>query len=286
MRINHYAPWVILFISQGALAEQFCFSLAQTVYEQIYCELAVKAQTKGLPDFNQFRKNSEPVQASLLRRPAERNNIRLPPPKRPRVKEHVELVVGAPIKSAVTIKSSQSKSIEPNGKPAPILNQGTVSSSGCNVIGNRIECDRKIYQLQGNRHNRHLAADVLSDAHKMALPVYEQGQGMNGYLTKAYEQYINKMCAIGLCGVTTTFAKFSFLYQDIQAKGLDFVQRFELMYTFLKKDKATMAVSEAVQAPAALSIDDCQRLNQRQFVCAYQGRNYIYNNTIYNNTNL
>lgn len=60
----------ILMISSAANADQFCFALAETYYEQVYCQLQAKAQTKNLPPFNQFKKNNEQVQASLLKRPA------------------------------------------------------------------------------------------------------------------------------------------------------------------------------------------------------------------------
>ncbi len=288
MRIHLYTFCILLFITPGALADQFCSALAQTVYEQIYCELEVKAQTKGLPSFDQFKKNSEQVQASLLKRPAERNGVKLPLPKRPIAKAPVELVLQAPatpeLKTPATIQSKstdQSKPAEPRASPSRIVNQDSINRNSCFLANNKIQCGAETYQLVGNKHNRHLAENVLSDAHKMALPAYESGQGLSEYLSQAYEQYIEKMCAIGLGGVTMTFGKFSILYQDIQVKGLDFVERFELMYKFLKKDKASMGVSEAAQAPAALAIDNCQLLTQARFVCAYQGRNYIFESTIF-----
>lgn len=286
MRIYQYMLYVLLFVTSNASANQFCFALAQTVYEQIYCELEVRAQTKGLPSFDQFKKNNEHVQASLLKRPAERNNIKLPKPIKPLVNAPAEAMEApvnteAPINSAATVQAPFQAPIhvtatEPHSQSVRILNHVNVDTSGCNLVQHQIQCDGQIYQLLGNKNNRHLAADALSDAHKMALPAYQQGQGVNAYVSQAYEQYIEKMCAIGLCGVTMTYSKFSFLYQDIQAKGMDFVQRFELMYKFLKKDKATMGVSESVQAPSALRMNDCQLLNHMRFVCAYQGRNYIY----------
>lgn len=287
----------LLFITPCALADQFCFALAQTLYEQIYCELEVKAQTRGLPSFAQFKKNNEQVQASLLKRPAERNGVKLPLPKRPIAKAPVEWVLQAPatpeLKMPATIQSKptdqskpadQSKLAEPRASPSRIVNQDSINRNSCFLANNKIQCGAETYQLVGNKHNRHLADNVLSDAHKMALPAYESGQGLSEYLSQAYKQYIEKMCAIGLGGVTMTFGKFSILYQDIQVKGLDFVERFELMYKFLKKDKASMGVSEAAQAPAALAIDNCQLLTQARFVCAYQGRNYIFENSILENT--
>jgi hypothetical protein len=83
---------------------------------------------------------------------------------------------------------------------------------------------------------------------------------------------------LGLGGVTMTFGKFAYLYRDVQLKGLNFVQRFETMYSFLKKDKTTMGVSESVPSSVAFTINDCSPLDDQRFVCAHQGRNYIFEN--------
>jgi hypothetical protein len=48
------------------------------------------------------------------------------------------------------------------------------------------------------------------------------------------------------------------------------------MYSFLKKDKTTMGVSEAVPADTGASIADCSPLSNDRFVCAHQGRNFIF----------
>ena len=82
MRYARFSICILCALAASAKADQFCFALAATYYEQVYCQLQAKAQTKGLPPFNQFKKNDEVVQASLLKRPAERNGIKLPAPVR------------------------------------------------------------------------------------------------------------------------------------------------------------------------------------------------------------
>jgi hypothetical protein len=129
--------------------------------------------------------------------------------------------------------------------------------------------------LIGNKANHRLANNALSIDNKMDLPSY-QGGALSQYLGHAYTQYIAKMCDIGLCGVTMTYGKFAYLYQDLHTKGLDFPQRFEIMYGFLKKDKANMGVSESSNAPKGLSLQDCVALTDARYICDHQGRNYIF----------
>ena len=269
---------MLIFMAAGsAKADQFCFASAETYYEQVYCQLQAKAQTKNLPPFFQFRKNPEPVQYSLLKRPAERNAIKLP----------------APVKNIAAVVS-RTPSIVPVDKPdvinkpaAPALEASKPTSAArttapsvsvshdCELHGKTIRCNGQVFYLTGNKTNHRLIKDALSIDNKMALPVY-QGGGLNVYLTEAYRQYIAKMLEIGLGGVTMSYKKFAYLYQDLHSKGLDFSQRFETMYGFLKKDKATMGVSESTNLPATFSASQCDALGERFYVCDAQGRNYIF----------
>jgi hypothetical protein len=83
------------------------------------------------------------------------------------------------------------------------------------------------------------------------------------------------MCDIGLAGFTMTFAKFAYFYHDLKEKGVSFTQRFEIMYRFLKKDKSTMWIGEKVPT-VQLSINDCDALSPKYYVCAKSGQNYIF----------
>ena len=59
MRYAKISIYFVCVLAASAKADQFCFALAATFYEQVYCQLQAKAQTKGLPPFNQFKKNNE-----------------------------------------------------------------------------------------------------------------------------------------------------------------------------------------------------------------------------------
>ncbi|WP_062067687.1 hypothetical protein [Cellvibrio sp. OA-2007] len=280
MKILRCVFVAIFFVTPSVMADQFCFALAATYYEQVYCQLQAKAQTKGLPPFNQFKKNNEIVQASLLKRPAERNGIKLPAPTRKTQTPMLTpaLIMPAPVSPVVKnpqLSVTETVRREPLAELTRKELDGVKHSAECNLAGNQIRCGNYLFKLVGNRANHRLASGSLSPDNKMNLPGY-QGGALSQYLTQAYDQYIAKMCEIGLCGVTMTYGKFAYLYQDLQAKGLDFPQRFEIMYGFLKKDKANMGVSESSSVLQGISLQNCAMLTAQRYVCDYQGRNYIF----------
>ncbi len=280
----------ILLGAAYAQAGQFCFASAKTYYEQIYCELEAKGKTKGLPSFDQFKRNNEVVQASLLKIPAERNRIVLPPPKRAKASAgdlSVSNVTDNEQEETVkkqTVKKESTKSV-------PIQQESftgdyvarkfdkwpsAVGNSNCQLNAAEIRCSSKRYRLIGNKANKNLAQGVLLDANKMALPLFQQGQSLNAYVTSAYRQYIEKMCAIGLGAVTMTYARFAYLYEDLQSKNVNFVNRFEIMYRYLKKDKAAMWISEKIPVNPQLAIQYCDLMTEKLYICAIQGQNYIF----------
>lgn len=265
MRYTRLGISILCLLACSAKADQFCIALAETYYEQVYCQLQAKAQTKSLPPFNQFKKNTEAVQASLLKRPAERNGIKLPLPTK--------------VPSPVSVTSLVNPRKAPHTEPM-LVSQRTISialqeKATCELTGKQIRCAGRVYNLVGNKANRRLAANALGEQNKMALPVRKK-ESIERYLVIAYPEYIAKMCEIGLCGVTMTYGKFAYLYHDLQTKGLDFPQRFEMMFSFLKKDKAAMGVNESASIPAGLSWQDCSPLTDLRYLCDYQGRNYIF----------
>lgn len=261
---------IILMSPSIAVAQSFCFAFAETYYEQVYCQLQAKAQTKGLPAFHEFKKNDERIQAALLKRPAERNGIKLPVPKVATVTPESVPDKPLPTQEAIASKSATQRIVRET-----VAIEQPLADASCTLKGNIILCGTLSYKLIGNKSNTRLAKGVLYEENKMALPVHA-GQPLEQYLSEAYRQYINKMCDIGLGGVTMTFGKFAYLYRDVQLKGLNFVQRFETMYSFLKKDKTTMGVSEAIPSSIGATIEDCSPLDKNRFVCAHQGRNYIF----------
>lgn len=272
MKIPSYIFVVVFCTVHPAYADQFCFALAETYYEQVYCQLQAKAQTKGLPPFNQFKKNNEAVQASLLKRPAERNGIKLPAVR----KVQAPVTAAAPpAMSKPVVNLPEAAARDTYIAPVRSMAAEVKSAAQCELVANRIQCANQSFKLTGNKANHRLASGALSIDNKMDLPKYHGGT-LSQYLAQAYGQYIGKMCEIGLCGATMTYGKFAYLYQDLQSKGLDFSQRFEIMYGFLKKDKANMGVSESTSTPRGTSMQDCAQLTALRYVCDYQGRNYIF----------
>lgn len=274
MRYARFSLYIICVLATSAKADQFCFALAATYYEQVYCQLQAKAQTKGLPPFNQFKKNNEAVQASLLKRPAERNGIKLPVPVR-KVQPTVATITPPKNINEPQINVLKTVVNEPATRSMRNASDESKNSLGCELLANQIHCGNQQFKLIGNKANHRLANSALSVDNKMDLPKY-QGGVLSRYLAQAYTQYIGKMCDIGLCGVTMTYGKFAYLYQDLHTKGLDFSQRFEIMYGFLKKDKASMGVSEASSVPKGLSLQSCSALSDARYACDHQGRNYIF----------
>jgi len=122
------------------------------------------------------------------------------------------------------------------------------------------------YGLVGNLSNKRLSKGVLDGKNKMNIPGYQgksdDRQALAGYLAKAYGQYILKMLEIGLGGSTFTYNKFVYLYYDVSEKGIDFSQRFETMFGYLKQDKKNLAVSEKLPETVYLKKERCDWLKE------------------------
>jgi len=271
-RLQFLVGFFLGFLALAAQSDPFCFSRAQSYYEQVYCELQAKAQLQGLPGFEEFKNNSEPVQYSLLKRPAERNRIKLPRPKATLQK--------APVAEALPSRLHR----EHEGSAAGHMQQAqfqasaVAASDACILSGKEIHCGANSYQAQGNLRNSRLSSGALDSDNPMAIPERASGQSDSDYLLTAYVQYLRKMREIGLGGVTMTYGKFAFLYRDLGERGLNFSQRFETMFGFLKKDKATLGVSEGVSLPQGLQSQDCVPVAEDMVTCSYQGRNYLFVN--------
>jgi hypothetical protein len=136
------------------------------------------------------------------------------------------------------------------------------------------------YGLIGNLSNKRLSKGVLERKNKMDIPVYQgksdDRQALAEYLAEAYDQYILKMLEIGLGGSTFTYNKFVYLYYDVSEKGIDFSQRFETMFGYLKQDKKTLAVSEKLPETAYLKKERCDWLRKKMVVCDGGQKNYVF----------
>jgi hypothetical protein len=264
----------IIFFATQASAQSFCFLSASTFYEQVYCELQAKGATSGLPPFHQFKRNDETIQAVLLKRPAERAGIVLPLPKKINKPDITPGVVIKPDPASSATKKPQVNTAE---KPSNFTINNALAA--CQLTAGQILCGDRLFALTGNRLNSRLASSALTADNLMALPVYNgagDAESIKQYLAHAYRRYLEKMHDIGLAGVTLTYSKFAFLFEDLRDKGLNFSERFETMYKFLKKDKASMGVSEKMVADSQLTLSDCDLVAENFLVCTRAGRNYLY----------
>lgn len=243
-----------LFIALPVQADQVCFSYAESYYEQVYCEVKAAGKGRDLPGFYDFRRNDEMMQALLLKRFARRIDIDLKLPKKTKVKAA-------------------------NNKVAAKRPESDDLTARCDRSGNSIRCAQLTYHLVGNRTNQQLPPGILERSNKMGLPVFNGAltdtQAVDDYLVASYQQYLSKMLDIGLGGATLSYGKFAYLFADLNSKGLNFNERFELMYGYLKKDKQIMSVPAKATAPKKLSLADCYQLSQL-LVCSYGKNNWIF----------
>ncbi|MDQ2077824.1 hypothetical protein [Marinimicrobium sp. ABcell2] len=257
-------------MSSQALTQSGCFAMAGTYYEQVYCELQARGDSHGLPPMYEFRRNDTTTQALLLRRPAQRAGIDVPMPgarERHPSQPRREANIPEPAEPQPSHDSTKTAS-------------STHSLAGCHMDGTRIDCDGRQYQLLGNQNNNQLEPGALEPDNALNLPVFQGNlndkAAVNAYLHRAYQRYVEQMIAIGLGGVTMTYGRFAFLFEDVQEKGLDFGDRFETMYGFLKQDKRRSAVSEQLNPDPQLRIEHCDRLSDQLLVCSRGGRNRVF----------
>ena len=258
--------WLVLLVLSGSVyAEKFCLLLAENYYEQLYCEVKAMGKGASLPSLLDFRRNNEMTQALLLKRPAAKIGVEVVMPK----------------------KDNISKIVQPEMRYANAEEKSGIDGVGdlrrCTFHTQSIRCDGHSYNLVGNQANSKLRTGALDGANKMDIPVFT-GSGSDKlalglYLTRAYRQYIGKMLEIGLGGSTFSYAKFVFLFHDVTAKGIDFSQRFETMFRFLKLDKQSIAVSEALPDSVMLAEERCGKLNDSLVVCDAGRKNYLYRTT-------
>ncbi|MDZ7922685.1 MAG: hypothetical protein U5M23_01210 [Marinagarivorans sp.] len=250
--------------------------------EKIYCQIQTKGQGANLPRFDEFQRNPELTQRLLLKRPAAKAGLTLPPESSSRTVQPKNTPHQAPAKTAInpppnTLGTSTTKPQPPSNfvKQAPLAGAGDFNR--CQMRATSIGCDAIAYMLQDNRNNKALAANALTDTNQLLLkPAPTNTANIHPYLREAYATYLLKMMDIGLAGVTLTYSKFYYIYEDVTANKKDFSARFKEMYFYLKKDKSTMAVSRQHANKAPPSLGACDFITQDLIACDNEGANWIY----------
>jgi hypothetical protein len=151
---------------------------------------------------------------------------------------------------------------------------------GCQLDHLWLVCEGARYQLVSNLANSRLAGGALKPSNKMHIPVFrgamDDPAAKADYLAAAYRQYLEKMMEIGLGGSTFSYAKFVYLFDDVVARGVDFSQRFDTMFGFLKKDKQRLAVNGSPPDSPALQPGQCDRFGRQLVVCNNGRKNYLF----------
>lgn len=245
---------LLIVFSANSKASQFCFSMAKTYNEQLYCEIQASGAGERLPSFNQFQKNPALTQFLLLKPYARKLGLTIK-----KVTQTTKLPAQT-TKQPVTTRSHRAND-----------NHGGLSH--CSFKTGVISCDKKQYHFMGNKRNEALRVGALDANNTMQLPVFDKVE-LESYLVKAYEHYLNKMIEIGLAGVTLNYGNFEFIFHDLRAQEIDFTKRFETMYWYLKKDKRNIGIKKST-APSNVTAKDCFFLD-KLLVCSRGHYNYIY----------
>lgn len=260
-----------------AVADSACQKRARTDYEKLYCTIQDQGGGAGLPRFEDFQRNNERIQATLLKRPAQKLGLALP---KPRKRE----MAPAPKAKPATAKT------QPPARPAvtaPDKRQATPSRpnnslelANCRLQGESLRCGSDDFWLATNLPNSSLAADALSDSNTFGLKNFQGNvkdeEALRRYLSASYRHYIDKMLAIGLGDATMSYTKFHYTFLELAKKQENFAVRFETTYRYLKRDKASMAIKPRYQSRLPNSIDQCQVLSDRIIVCDDKTLNWVY----------
>ena len=278
---NTLIIFLLPFYTIAASTNNNCLSQAISDLEHVYCEVVSRGEGKSLPRFEDFKQNDVLVQTLLLKRPAAKLKIKLPKQNNINYKPHKKTVIAANIsktkKPKVTTVSSYSV---PTASIAPIFSSSSLEQ--CRLTSDKILCGNNHFLMKTNQPNKQLAAGVLEKSYTMNLPVYSGNEyddlEIQYYLSEAYTVYIRKMVDIGMGASTMSYTRFFHTYYDLQTKNVSFTERFETMYSFLKKDKKTMAINSVLSDKRPDNISQCEDINEQIIACDSGGFNWIYVN--------
>lgn len=275
---------------------QVCDS-AVTDMEKLYCQVKEAGHGQSLPRFDDFRRNAPAVQRLLLKRPVKRAGLSLPASTDSRRKPKTALKPkpqpettnpANPPRSAKGKPASQSANSRITRNTNKLAFEASLAAEGagmgsslggCMVQTRKIICAAAQFELRDNLANKKLAANALTPANMLRLPHvpdYSSNRELHQYLQLAYTEYLHKMLGIGLAGATLTYSKFYYIFEEVHGQQHDFVQRFADMFTYLKKDKSTIAVAARHRNSSPPDISQCQQVSAQLIACDVQGVNWVY----------
>lgn len=290
--LRYYFCPALLTVLVFSVPASACERVARTDYERAYCQIQAAGEGRGLPRFEDFRRNDPQVQALLLRRPAARAGIELPalaqtgrgteqPDPGSAVadpaRERNAPTAGLPHRQQEPVRAQNSGITTTEPASSREFPQGL---SGCRLAGDSIRCGATAYGLLPNRPRSELAAGALEDSNTMGLPPF-RGDGQSegdrlSYTSAVYEQYVRKMLEIGLAGLTLSYTEFHRSFERHREEGVDFAGRMDAMYRLLKEDRRTRPVQARLHNRRPDSVTDCMPLGQDLIVCDNVRTNWVF----------
>jgi hypothetical protein len=258
-----------------------------TPLEEVYCQLVSKGEK--LPSLEDFRRNQPRIQALLLKAPARKHGIRVPSPGKNTSAQKKAPAKRVPVKASHSQSHSQFQPQTKRQQPTSVRDIKSKSQmpevsatgmTGCALQGRTIRCSQQNFQLVNNLPNRQLSPSALSEKNTLGLTNYkgksQDERALKKHLSLSYQRYIEQMLSIGLGASTMSYSKFYYTYEELQRLQVDFAERFETMFGYLKKDKASMAIKDSYVDALPASINACVKLQPSILVCDNGIHNWIY----------
>lgn len=246
-----------LLANQG-VAEAVCQAQANTKYESAFCRVKQSSHGRSLPSLADFRRNSQKMQYLLLRTPAAKLGIKLPPP-------------AASTPPGAAAKSSNRSELPLHRKRS----DAALAGASCRTAIDYIRCGKRVFKRLQNRSNKRLGPAALDASNRLIFSSSTASGDESAYLLAAYVQYLQKMNSIGLAGSTSSYSAFAHTYFEHQRNGSDFVERYRSMFELLKQDKKTIAVAQRTPTRAP-EWQECEPLNSELIACYSRGMNLVY----------
>lgn len=263
--------------SSAAMA---CEVKDKTELEEIYCTLKSKNRVSTLPDFNQFRKNSDDVQWLLLKGPARKAGITLPPKSSLKPK-----TINAPLADRKTDNKAADNQVNTSAQSNPLATQttrtATSSNSGlanCSLKPTQIQCSYATFTLQYNLPNSKLAPAALKASNQLTLPPYNSKfhASERDYLARCYPMYVNKILELGLAEAVMSYTKFVSQYEEVVQHGGNFANRMQKMYEILKQEKRSRPIQASYQHTRPQSIEQCMLVSNSVIVCDNIAHTWVF----------
>lgn len=256
--------------AMAAKADDQC--QGQTPLEMSYCTLVARG-VGGLPALYEFRKNSPETQYLLLKRPAAKFGVTLPPPA---VKAKPAAVL--PASPALSARAPNTPASTPAATPlvrSKIPN--LQSTQGCQLVSETISCGGQRFALQWNKPKNALQPEALAASNQLIFPPEPKNSSVQSdYLLTCYALYVHKMLLLGLGNTTLNFSKFAAIYSAAKSEGFDFAARFERMYHFLKEERKTLQPPKGFGHRTPEHLDDCAPINDSLWSCQTAEQHWIY----------